>query len=90
MIPITLDKERNLLLSLGAIRRFKEKTGKDLMVEADRKEMAENPSIDNLCVLVWACLYHEDKSLTVEDVSDMIHVGNMNYVAEQINKAWTS
>jgi hypothetical protein len=37
--------------------------------------------------MLWAGLVHEDKSLTIEQVGEMVHLGNMNEVMGAITKA---
>ena len=77
-IKITLDKERELKLTMGSIRRYKEKTGKDLLKGETDKE--------NLAPLVWACLAHEDPKLTVEQVEDMLDFNNVETIMDSMVK----
>lgn len=77
-VKVMLDKERELLMTLGTAKRFKEKTGKD---------MPENPTEDDMRYILWACLaHHEDKDLKVEDVDDLISSDNVDGLIEAFKK----
>lgn len=86
LVPIELDRPRTLRLDLNAMVRFEEQTGRDLLNDGgiNLRRMRE------LHVLLWACLLHEDPSLTLDQVGAMIHLGNMQYVAEQVAKVWAA
>jgi len=83
-IPITLDKERHLLMDLNAMVAFEDATGKNIMQGLDPDSMTAK----DFRALLWACLLHEDESLKIEDVGKMIHAGNMNELSEKIAQAW--
>lgn len=85
-VKIALDKERSLKLTLNAMVKFEEATGKSLLKEADLSKMTAS----DLRALLWSCLLHDDKALTLEQVGDMIDLSNLNYVAECLGKAWTA
>lgn len=63
------NKERKLLLNMGAIRLFEETTGKSyftlLRTAADMKVSEAIP-------LLWACMKDEDKDITLEQVEKMM------------------
>jgi hypothetical protein len=82
-VKIMLDKERTLRLTLNAMIRFQEVTGKDLLKGFD----PENMSLDDVRALLWACMLHEDKSLNLEKVGDMIDLSNLKTVIESISGA---
>lgn len=86
LVPIKLDKERNMLLSLRGIMLFKKETGKDLFDPRITKAISKNIAMDDMIALVWACLIHEDRDLTIEDVGFLIHVGNVTEVMEALEK----
>lgn len=85
-VKIALDKERSLKLTLNAMVKFEEATGKSLLKEADLFKMTAT----DLRALLWACLLHEDKALTLDQVGDMIDISNINIVAKKLGDAWTA
>jgi len=84
LVQITLDKERNLLLNLNTMVKFEEITGKNLLQSASFTDL----SITDLRVLVWACLLHEDKELTLDQVGEMVDVDNLAEVSNKLAIAW--
>lgn len=84
LVSIELDKKRNLLLDLNAMVNFEEATGKNILQGAS----LDNLSAKDLRALLWACLLHEDKDLTLEQVGEMIHGGNMESIANKLTSAW--
>ena len=51
----------------------------------------EAMSIKDLCVFIWAGLYHEDNSLTVESVMDLVdEYSDIGTVSEILGKAITN
>ena len=83
-VPIILDKERHLKLTLGAMVKFKQVTGKDLLKGFDTLGSEE------VQALLWACLVHEDKTLTLDQVGDMVSLSNIPAIAEAIARAWST
>jgi len=84
LVPITLDKKRNLLLNLNAMVSFEDVTGRNLLQGIAIGDM----STKDLRALLWACLIHEDKELTLEQVGEMIHAGNMTDIFTKLTEAW--
>lgn len=82
-VRIMLDRERTLVLDLNAMCAFEEATGKNML-----KGMESQFSAADLRALLWACLRHEDKSLTLEQVGGMIHGGNMEEISARLMAAW--
>lgn len=74
-VPIALDKPRSLKLTLNAMIKIEKRIGRQLA------QLGE-PSMEEVLVLLWACLLHEDKDLTPEAVGDMVHAGNLSEVME--------
>ena len=83
-VPITLDKERHLLMDLNAMVSFEDATGKNIMQGIDPDSMTAK----DFRALLWACLLHEDEALKIEDVGKMIHAGNMDELSVKIAQAW--
>lgn len=86
-IPIILDKERNLKFSIGAVIRFKEITGKDLRDPKVIEQIKGDMELEDLRAFLWACLRHEDKTLTLEAAGDMVDFNNLAEIAEKIGQA---
>ena len=84
-IKINLDKERALLLDLNAMRAYQQKTGKNLL-KADSFE-TDNP--DHIQAALWACLLHEDKTLTYEYAGSLVNPNNLVEVVKTILQAFT-
>jgi len=83
-IPIKLDKKRNLLLNGNVMVSFEEATGKNLF----QGDSLDNLSAKDFRALVWACLLHEDKDLTLEQVGAMIGAGNIEDIAAKLSEVW--
>jgi hypothetical protein len=84
MIPIELDKERNLYLSFDALIIFKEETGLDLMgLDLNSSD------IRTLTALLYACLAHEDEELTLRKTAKLINLKNMAHVIEKFTQLMT-
>ena len=84
IIPIELDKPRNLKFTNRAFRLIERETGKNAL----QGELWTTMSMSDLGVLMWAGLVHEDKNLTLDDADDLLHPGNMHQVIELVTKAW--
>lgn len=83
-VKVTLDKERNLLMDLNAMVAFEDATGKSML----NMETWKSLSAKDIRALLWACLIHEDKILTIEQVGKMIHAGNINEIQGKLNGTW--
>lgn len=82
MVKIVLDKERNLYFNLNSLEIIEELTGKTI------DKITENLNMKSLKAIVYAGLIHEDKSLTVEAVGDMIGFNDISRVSEAIGEAF--
>lgn len=83
-VKITLDRERTLTLDMNAMAAFEEETGKSLISGTALGEMA----MKDFRALLWACLVHEDESLTVKQVGALVHAGNLEEVGQAIAAAF--
>ena len=81
-VKITLDKERTLRLSLKGMLEFEKITGKNLLKGFNLKDL----SLEAMAALMYACLLHEDKELTYDDVICMVDVGNMSKISDAVVK----
>lgn len=79
-VIIDLDKPRSLRFDLNAMAAYEETTGKSAFAIGD------NISATSIRALLWACLIHEDDTLTIEQVGRLIHTGNMQEITTKINK----
>lgn len=71
-IPILLDKERHLRMTLNAMIQFEELTGKEFT-----KLKLSEMTIKDMRILLWLCLLWEDPELTEEQAGAMIGLDNM-------------
>ena len=85
-VKIVLDKERTLKLDLNAMAAYEEATGKSMFKAFNPDELGAR----ELRALLWACLIHEDESLTLKQVGSFITADNMNGVAARIGEAFKS
>jgi hypothetical protein len=82
-IPIELDRERTLIISLNALIQFKAMTGIDLVNSGKGVDF----SVEQLRTFLWLALKHEDADLTEEAVGEMIRLDNLNYVTGKLAEA---
>ena len=78
LVPIELDKMRNLRLDFNALSRAERINKKNYLNGDDWK----NISVSELTALIWCGLIHEDSNLKMEVVGAEIHQGNLAYVSE--------
>lgn len=70
-VPITLDKPRTLLFNLNAAMQIKADIGTNPLAW-DKEEWGAVGDPTRLLTIVRACLRHEDKDITVEQLGDMV------------------
>lgn len=84
-VIIELDKPRTLRYGMNALIKIEELTAKNLA-----KLDLDNISIKDLRTIVYAGLFHEDKSLTPEKCADLIdEYSDIGTVAEKLGEAMT-
>lgn len=83
LVPIVLDKERNLKLDLNALEAFEKVSGKSL------SDLGDGIDTVTMKYLIWATLLHEDPDLTPHDVGAMIHIGNLGRVQVALEELMT-
>lgn len=84
-VTINLDKPRTLRYGINALAKIEDLTGKPIL-SLDLNRIG----IKDLLAIVYAGLYHEDKTLTVEQVGDIIdEYSDINTIAEKIGEAFT-
>lgn len=89
IVPVQLDKERQFYFTVNSIRVLDKKFGIRLTNLQDHLN-EDNLDFEVLQALVYAGLYAQDKSLTFEEVGDMIDLENMNDVLSKCIEALTS
>lgn len=84
-ITIVLDKPRTLRYGMNALAKIETITGKSILaLDLDKV------SIRDLLAIVYGGLYHEDKTLTIEKVGDLIdEYSNLTDIAEKLGEALT-
>lgn len=86
-VEITLDKPRRLLLDMNAMAAFEKATEKNFFkFAANISEM----SVTDLRAFLWACLLHDDKTLTLEVVGDIIGFANIDEINAKLAEAMTA
>lgn len=84
-VTIVLDRPRSLRYGMNALVRIEELLGKPIT-----KLDFDNISIKDLRTIVYAGLYHEDKSLSPEIVGDLIdEYSDISLAAEKLGEAMT-
>lgn len=85
-ITITLDKPRTLRYGMNALAMIEDLTGKTLM-SLDLNHVG----VKDLLAIIFAGLYHEDHTLTVEKVGDLIdEYSDITTIAESVGAAFTA
>lgn len=81
-VKVSLDKERTIIVSLGALAQYERASGKrPLAGEFDGK------SASDTLYMLWACLHEEDKTLTVDQVGLMLTAEKLVEAPAALNKA---
>ena len=75
-VTINLDKKRNLRLTMKGMIEFEKLTGKSIL----RGFRFDELSLEECAALTWACMIHEDRELTYDDVLCMIDLNNLDDV----------
>ena len=89
-VTITLDKERRLKMDLNAMYAFEEATGKSLFNGKTLESFQKEFTARDLRALLWACLLHEEKTLTIEQVGTWVNMGNIKEITKQVMLAFTA
>lgn len=85
-IKVELDKERELRFDMNAQVAFEEATGENTL---DGAFWIKPMTAKNTRALVWACLVHEDESLTIKQVGAMLNHQNAKKIGLLLRKALT-
>lgn len=80
-VLINLDRPRNIRLNTNAMVKMEEVLNKPL------SEIGASFGVKEIRAVVWAGLLHEDKTLTLESVGDLLDDADLTYVAKKIGEA---
>lgn len=83
IVDIELDKPRKLRFTLNALAEIEDKLGVPLSKLGDVEL-----GVKTAQVMLWAGLLHEDESLTLKQVGDMVDLSNLEYVQKKIAEAF--
>jgi hypothetical protein len=83
IVEIELDKPRNLRFTLNALAEIEDRLGVPLS-KLGEVELG----IKAAQIILWAGLIHEDESLTLKQVGDMVDLTNLEYVQQKIGEAF--
>jgi len=84
-IEVKLDMKRHLRVTADALAAYERVTGRQLLAKATMS----NLSLRDVVVIVWALLLHEDETLKIDDVGDMIKpLTNMKELIYKVAEAW--
>ena len=92
-VPITLDKERTMLLDWNAMYVIEESISArrgGIWISMQDLGDVTKLSIADMRTVIWGALVHEDSNLTERDVGAMVHMGNTAYVCEKLSEAFGS
>lgn len=82
-VTINLDRPRTLRYGMNSLATIEDITGKSIL-SLDMSKVG----VRDLLAIVYGGLYHEDKSLTLEKVGNLIdEYSNLNEIAEKIGEA---
>jgi hypothetical protein len=83
-VTIMLDKERHLKFGFRAMRAFEKETGKNLLkMKLDISEF----NATELMIVLWACLLHEDKTLSLDDGIDILDKSDLVSLSTKMMEA---
>ena len=79
-------KVRHLRYTFNALVALEEELGIPI---SEIGEILAKPRLKPIRALIWASLLHEDKSLTPEDVGEMLGPERLGEIAEKVGEAFT-
>lgn len=83
-IPLDIeDTPHNLRLTNAAVKLIEEKSSKPIT------ELGNNTTLNDITIMIWACLIHEDPELKIEHIAGLIGPANMEYVIGQLTQTIT-
>jgi hypothetical protein len=88
-VPVgCLDKPRSLLFSLNAAAEIKRSLGSS-PIGWSKEDWARIADPESLLVVVKACMRHEDKVITTEQIGEMVcGTSQINELVKAVMRAW--
>ena len=88
-VEYKLDKTRNLKLGMVALSKIKNKLGKSI----NKIDFEDEMDFNEIAVILWAAMSHEDSELTPEKVMELIDEYSsipkaLEIMAETMNEAF--
>lgn len=83
LYDLELDRVRKVRMDLGAMEDAEQESGYNLLANGFHRIGAKA-----LAALVWATCKHEDSTLTIERVHELVHAGNVSEVLEVMMLAY--
>ena len=84
-VTINLDRPRTLRYGMNALATIEDITGKSILTLD-----LNNVGVKDLLAIVYGGLYHEDKTLTIEKVGELIDdFSDLTEIAEKLGEALT-
>lgn len=84
-VTINLDKPRTIRYGINALAKVEDLIGKPITA-LDLNKVG----IKDLLVIIFAGLYQDDKTLTIEKVGDLVdEFSDINEIAEKVGEAFT-
>lgn len=85
IVPVKLDKARNLRFTLNSLAEIEDRLGVPL------SKMSEvELGIKSVRTMLWAGLIHEDPELTEMEVGNMVDFDNIEYVQTKVTEAFAA
>ncbi len=80
LVTIKLDKERHLRFAMRGMVEFDNRTGRNALKGLNLKDL----SLEDTGLLLWCCLLHEDPTLELDSVLNMVDLSNLLEIVEAI------
>jgi len=90
-VPIDLDRRRHLKLGKRAVFRAEKALGEFWGKRLNILTVlfsTEGLTLNDIAILLWQGLLHEDPTLTLERVQDMMTLQNVSVIVDAIFQAW--
>lgn len=81
-------KERHLRYDFRAMVSFTKQTGKNILNPEIVKQIIYDTTPEDILVLLWAELLHEEPGLDIDEVTNWIDMKNQAMVARKVVEAW--
>ena len=82
VVEIELDKKRNLRYTMNAVCEFED------LIDRPLSQLEKDLSMSDMRAMIWCGLKHEDESLTLHDVGEMLDMANIGDVMDVVMDAF--